>query len=76
MNEIEKKITPKLIKLLFQLLIYLLAGKTVWEVEQQQLAKVRSLADKWREVSRRIELWVDIQVHPFISKSVLNGLVK
>jgi len=37
------------------------AGKTVWEVEQQQLAKVRSLADKWREVSRRIELWVDIQ---------------
>ena len=38
------------------------AGKTAWEVEQQQLAKVRSLADKWREVSRRIELWVGIQV--------------
>ena len=38
------------------------AGKTAWEVEQQQLAKVRSLADKWREVSRRIELWVEIQV--------------
>ncbi|KZS16304.1 Kinesin-like protein [Daphnia magna] len=37
------------------------AGKTAWEVEQQQLAKVRSLADKWREVSRRIELWVEIQ---------------
>ena len=36
----------------------------MWEVEQQQLAKVRSLADKWREVSRRIELWVDIQVRP------------
>lgn len=38
------------------------AGKTAWEVEQQQLAKVRSLADKWREISRRIELWVEIQV--------------
>ena len=24
---------------------------------------MRSLADKWREVSRRIELWVEIQVN-------------
>lgn len=44
------------------LFLSLKAGKTAWEVEQQQLAKVRSLADKWREVSRRIELWVEIQV--------------
>jgi kinesin family protein 13 len=48
----------------FQLnfILHFKAGKTAWEVEQQQLAKVRSLADKWREVSRRIELWVEIQV--------------
>ena len=38
------------------------AGKTTWEVEQQQLAKVRSLADKRWKVSHRIDLWVGIQV--------------
>lgn len=31
-----------------------------WEVEQQQ-AKARSLADRWAELSRKIELWVEIQ---------------
>uniref|UniRef100_A0AAG5DCD4 Kinesin motor domain-containing protein n=1 Tax=Anopheles atroparvus TaxID=41427 RepID=A0AAG5DCD4_ANOAO len=30
-----------------------------WEVEQQQ-AKARSLADRWAELSRKIELWVEI----------------
>lgn len=30
-----------------------------WEVEQQ-LAKARSLADRWSELSRKIELWVEI----------------
>ncbi|XP_046734684.1 kinesin-like protein KIF13A isoform X3 [Diprion similis] len=32
-----------------------------WEVEQQQLAKARSLADRWAELTRKIELWVEIQ---------------
>lgn len=50
-------------------MVYILAGKTAWEVEQQQLAKVRSLADKWREVSRRIELWVEIQVFQIFYQS-------
>lgn len=31
-----------------------------WEVEQQQ-AKARSLADRWAELSRKIEIWVEIQ---------------
>ncbi|KAJ8736093.1 hypothetical protein PYW08_006749 [Mythimna loreyi] len=31
-----------------------------WEVEQQQLAKARSLADRWTELTRKIELWVEI----------------
>ncbi|XP_032292245.1 kinesin-like protein KIF13A isoform X4 [Drosophila virilis] len=30
-----------------------------WEVEQQQ-AKARSLVDRWAELSRKIELWVEI----------------
>ncbi len=30
-------------------------------MEKQQQAKGRSLADKWREVSRSVELWVEIQ---------------
>lgn len=51
-------------------MVYILAGKTAWEVEQQQLAKVRSLADKWREVSRRIELWVEIQVFQIFYQSI------
>lgn len=33
--------------------------KKGWEVEQQQ-AKARSLADRWAELSRKIELWVAI----------------
>ncbi|CAG2053796.1 unnamed protein product, partial [Timema podura] len=36
-------------------------SKNGWEVEQQQLAKARSLADRWSELTRKIELWVDIQ---------------
>ncbi|BES87666.1 Kinesin protein 1B [Nesidiocoris tenuis] len=32
-----------------------------WEVEQHQLAKARSLADRWSELTRKIELWVEIQ---------------
>ncbi|XP_021940962.1 kinesin-like protein KIF13A isoform X2 [Zootermopsis nevadensis] len=32
-----------------------------WEVEQQQLAKARSLADRWSELTRKIQLWVEIQ---------------
>ncbi|XP_075220928.1 kinesin heavy chain 73 [Lycorma delicatula] len=35
-------------------------SKPGWEVEQQ-LAKARSLADRWSELTRKIELWVDIQ---------------
>lgn len=31
-----------------------------WEVEQRQLAKARSLADRWSELTRKIELWVEI----------------
>ncbi|XP_062524750.1 kinesin-like protein KIF13B isoform X2 [Bombyx mori] len=31
-----------------------------WEVEQQQLAQARSLADRWAELSRKIQLWVQI----------------
>uniref|UniRef100_A0A8D8LMB0 Kinesin-like protein KIF13A n=1 Tax=Cacopsylla melanoneura TaxID=428564 RepID=A0A8D8LMB0_9HEMI len=31
-----------------------------WQVEQQQLAKARSLVDRWSELTRKIELWVDI----------------
>ncbi|KAL0268806.1 UNVERIFIED_CONTAM: hypothetical protein PYX00_010619 [Menopon gallinae] len=35
--------------------------KPGWEVEQQQLAKARSLADRWSELTRKIELIVEIQ---------------
>jgi kinesin family member 13 len=35
-------------------------AKPGWEVEQRQLAKVRSLADRWSELTRKIELWVEI----------------
>lgn len=35
-------------------------AKPGWEVEQQQLAKARSLADRWSELTRKIELWVEI----------------
>lgn len=31
-----------------------------WEVEQQQAAKARSLADRWAELTRKIQLWVEI----------------
>lgn len=34
--------------------------KEGWEVEQQQQAKARSLVDRWAELSRKIELWVEI----------------
>ncbi|CRK92708.1 CLUMA_CG006254, isoform A [Clunio marinus] len=53
-----------------------------WEVEQQQ-AKARSLADRWAELSRKIELWVEIQelndngeyipVEVIESKEILTG---
>lgn len=53
-----------------------------WEVEQQQ-AKARSLADRWAELSRKIELWVEIQelndngeysaVEVGLSKEMLTG---
>ncbi|XP_069678556.1 kinesin-like protein KIF13A isoform X3 [Periplaneta americana] len=36
-------------------------SKDGWEVEQQQLAKARSLADRWSELTRKIQLWVEIQ---------------
>ncbi|XP_067009212.2 kinesin-like protein KIF13A [Anabrus simplex] len=36
-------------------------SKEGWEVEQQQLAKARSLADRWSELTRKIQLWVEIQ---------------
>lgn len=36
-------------------------SKSGWEVEQKQLAKARSLADRWSELTRKIELWVEIQ---------------
>ena len=32
-----------------------------WEVEQHQLATARSLVDRWSELTRKIELWVEIQ---------------
>lgn len=32
-----------------------------WEVEQRQLAKARGLADRWAELTRKIQLWVQIQ---------------
>ncbi|XP_046672118.1 kinesin-like protein KIF13A isoform X2 [Homalodisca vitripennis] len=35
--------------------------KPEWEVEQQQLAKARSLTDRWSELTRKIELWVEVQ---------------
>ncbi|XP_065344579.1 kinesin-like protein KIF13A isoform X4 [Cloeon dipterum] len=35
-------------------------AKPGWEVEQRQLAKVRSLADRWSELTRKIEIWVEI----------------
>lgn len=35
--------------------------KEGWEVQQQQLAKARSLADRWSELTRKIEVWVEIQ---------------
>ncbi|XP_076752866.1 kinesin-like protein KIF13A isoform X2 [Xylocopa sonorina] len=35
-------------------------SKPGWEVEQL-LAKARSLADRWSELTRKIELWVEIQ---------------
>lgn len=53
-----------------------------WEVEQQQ-AKARSLADRWAELSRKIELWVEVQelndngeyapVEVVASKDMLTG---
>lgn len=53
-----------------------------WEVEQQQ-AKARSLADRWAELSRKIELWVEVQelndngeyspVEVIASKDMLTG---
>ncbi|XP_011505399.1 PREDICTED: kinesin-like protein KIF13A [Ceratosolen solmsi marchali] len=36
-------------------------SKPGWDVEQKQLAKARSLADRWSELTRKIELWVEIQ---------------
>ncbi|XP_034951830.1 kinesin-like protein KIF13B isoform X3 [Chelonus insularis] len=36
-------------------------SKPGWEVEQKQLAKARSLADRWSELTRKIELWVEMQ---------------
>uniref|UniRef100_A0A0A9YWA2 Kinesin-like protein KIF13A n=1 Tax=Lygus hesperus TaxID=30085 RepID=A0A0A9YWA2_LYGHE len=39
-------------------------AKPGWEVEQHQLAKanrIQSLADRWSELTRKIELWVEIQ---------------
>nr|XP_023016379.1 kinesin-like protein KIF13B isoform X2 [Leptinotarsa decemlineata] len=32
-----------------------------WEVVEQQLATARSLLDRWSELTRKIELWVEIQ---------------
>lgn len=53
-----------------------------WEVEQQQ-AKARSLADRWAELSRKIEIWVEVQelndngeyapVEVIASKDMLTG---
>ncbi|KAK7582634.1 hypothetical protein V9T40_014079 [Parthenolecanium corni] len=36
-------------------------SKPAWVVEQTQLAKARSLADRWSELTRKIELWIEIQ---------------
>ncbi|KAK3891209.1 hypothetical protein Pcinc_004892 [Petrolisthes cinctipes] len=35
-------------------------SRTGWEVDQQ-LAKARSLVDRWSELTRKIEMWVEIQ---------------
>ncbi|KAG5875309.1 hypothetical protein JTB14_022220 [Gonioctena quinquepunctata] len=35
--------------------------KPGWEVVEQQLATARSLLDRWSELTRKIELWVEIQ---------------
>lgn len=35
--------------------------KDGWEVEQQTRTIARSLVDRWSEVTRKIELWVEIQ---------------
>ncbi|XP_045481473.1 kinesin-like protein KIF13A isoform X2 [Harmonia axyridis] len=35
--------------------------KPGWEVEQQLAAKARSLVDRWSELTRKIEVWVEIQ---------------
>nr|XP_045609917.1 kinesin-like protein KIF13A isoform X6 [Procambarus clarkii] len=35
-------------------------ARTGWEVDQQ-LAKARSLVDRWSELTRKIEMWVEIQ---------------
>ncbi|KAK9889176.1 hypothetical protein WA026_004456 [Henosepilachna vigintioctopunctata] len=35
--------------------------KPGWEVQQQLEAKARSLVDRWSELTRKIELWVEIQ---------------
>ncbi|XP_050727701.1 kinesin-like protein KIF13A isoform X3 [Eriocheir sinensis] len=35
-------------------------ARTGWEVDQQ-LAKARSLVDRWNELTRKIEMWVEIQ---------------
>ncbi|XP_031784044.1 kinesin-like protein KIF13A isoform X10 [Nasonia vitripennis] len=58
-------------------------SKPGWEVEQKQLAKARSLADRWSELTRKIELWVEIQelneqgeyaaVEVFMKSDVLTG---
>lgn len=36
-------------------------NKTGWEVAEQQKATARSLLDRWSELTRKIELWVEIQ---------------
>lgn len=35
--------------------------KSGWEVAEQQKATARSLLDRWSELTRKIELWVEIQ---------------
>ncbi|XP_069939378.1 kinesin-like protein KIF13A isoform X4 [Cherax quadricarinatus] len=35
-------------------------ARTGWEVDQQ-LAKARSLVDRWSELTRKIEMWVEVQ---------------
>ena len=34
---------------------------TTLDVVDSQLAKARSLADRWAELTRKLELWVEIQ---------------